>query len=148
GGALETLSDVNVAVFDKTGTLTVGKPRLDRVRVSPGFDEDTVLRYTAAVEEHSSHLLALVLCDAGGAKGKTIPRSTSHLEAAGQGIEGRVDGHVLRVGARSFVVPSSDDGWEMADRFEQSPATLRAYVSIDGRLAAVLEYADQIRSDL
>src|SRR5262249_23211890 len=41
GGALEALSEVNTAVFDKTGTLTIGKPRLDRVRLAPGFDRDT-----------------------------------------------------------------------------------------------------------
>jgi P-type E1-E2 ATPase len=35
-----------------------------------------------------------------------------------------------------------------AARLEHPGATLRAYVSIDDRLAAVLEYADQIRPDL
>jgi P-type E1-E2 ATPase len=35
-----------------------------------------------------------------------------------------------------------------AARLEQDGATLRAYVSIDRRLAAVLEYADELRADL
>ena len=35
-----------------------------------------------------------------------------------------------------------------AARLEQTGATLRAYVSVDRRLAAVLEYADQLRPDL
>jgi P-type E1-E2 ATPase len=56
GGALERLSEVSVAIFDKTGTITIGKPQLHAVRVAPGFDREVVLRFAAAVEDHSSHL--------------------------------------------------------------------------------------------
>jgi P-type E1-E2 ATPase len=54
----------------------------------------------------------------------------------------------MRVGARSFVVPFCETGVRDADRLEGTHATLRAYVSIDGRLAAVLEYADELRPEL
>ena len=148
GGALERLSEVNVAVFDKTGTITVGKPRLNGVRVASGFERDTVLRYSAAVEEHSSHLLARVLVDAVKAEGAVLPASDQHVETPGQGVFGVVDGHAVRVGARSYVVSQCDNGVLTAAVLEQSGATLRAYVSIDRHLAAVLEYADQIRPEL
>lgn len=148
GGALESLSEVNTAVFDKTGTLTIGKPLLERVGVDAGFARSAVLGLAAAVEEHSSHLLARVLVDAVRQEGIAVPEATALLETPGQGIAGVVDGQYVRVGARSFVVPACDGGVLAAARLEHPGATLRAYVSVDERLAAVLEYADQIRPDL
>ena len=63
-------------------------------------------------------------------------------------MAGVVDGHKVRVGARAFVIPSCDDGVGVADAIERPGATLRAYVSVDQHLAAVLEYADELRRDL
>jgi heavy metal translocating P-type ATPase len=148
GGALERLGTAHVAVFDKTGTLTIGKPRLQAVRVAPGFAHDDVLRLAAAVEEHSSHLLGRVIVDGARAAGLTIPPATESLEAPGQGVGATVDGQTVRVGARAFVLPYCDRGVIDAAALERSDATLRAYVEIDGRLAAVIEYADEIRSEL
>jgi len=148
GGALEALSEVNTAVFDKTGTLTVGTPMLERVAVDTGFDRATVLGYAAAVERRSSHLLARVLVDAVQSERIRVPESTGALETPGQGVAGVVDGHYVRVGARSFIVPDCVGGVLAAARLERPGATLRAYVSIDQRLAAVFEYADQLRPDL
>ena len=148
GGALEALRQVNAAVFDKTGTLTVGTPSLERVAVDAGFDRSTVLAYAAAVEQRSSHLLARVLVDAVRQERLSIPDTTGALETPGQGIAGIVDGHYVRVGARSFVIPPCEGSVLTAARLERHGATLRAYVSIDERLAAVLEFADQLRPDL
>ena len=148
GGALEALSQVNAAVFDKTGTLTVGMPSLERVAVDAGFDRSTVLAYAAAVEQRSSHLLARVLVDAVRQERPSIPDASGALETPGQGIAGVVDGHYVRVGARSFVIPPCEGSVLTAARLERPGATLRAYVSIDERLAAVLEFADQLRPDL
>jgi P-type E1-E2 ATPase len=119
GGALERLSDVNAVVFDKTGTITVGKPRLHAVVAAPGFDRRSVMRSAAAVEEHSSHLLARVLVDAAKAEGVSIAPSTAHAETPGQGVLGTVDGHVVRVGSRAFVVPRCVEGSAAALAFEK-----------------------------
>jgi len=148
GGALERLSEVNAAVFDKTGTITVGKPKLHAVLAAPGFERASVLRSAAAVEEHSSHLLARVLVDAAKAEGFSIAASTAHAETPGQGVLGTVDGHIVRVGSRAFVVPRCVEGGAAALALDKSDSTLRAYVSIDDRLAGVLEYADELRPEL
>jgi heavy metal translocating P-type ATPase len=148
GGALERLGTAHVAVFDKTGTLTIGKPRLRAIRAAPGFDEGDVLRWSAAVEEGSSHLLGRVIVEGAGAAGMAIPRATESLEAPGQGVAANVEGHSVRVGARAFVLPHCESGVLEAAALEQSDATLRAYVEVDGRLAAVIEYADEVRHEL
>ncbi len=148
GGALERLGTAHVAVFDKTGTLTIGKPRLQAVRTSHGLDPSDVLRWAAAVEEGSSHLLGRVIVEGARAAGLVIPRATESLEAPGQGVAANVEGHAIRVGARAFVLPHCDHGVLDAAALEQSDATLRAYVDIDGHLAAVIEYADEVRAEL
>jgi heavy metal translocating P-type ATPase len=148
GSALERLAAVTTAVFDKTGTITVGEPRLDRVHVLDGRDADTVLRFAAAVEQGSSHRLARVVVDATRDKQLVIPTASSLKEKPGQGVSGIVDGQVVRVGSRSFVLAvSMADGEELL-RLEAGTAALRAYVGIDGHLAGVIEYADELRADV
>jgi len=148
GAALERLSAVDAAVFDKTGTITVGKPRLHAVRVAAGFSRAQVLRAAAAVEDHSSHSLARVVVEAANAEGISADAAFEIVESPGQGISGVVDGHEVRVGARAFVVPAFDDDPAMVAALEQAQPTLRAYVVIDRKLAAVLEYADEVRPEL
>jgi len=148
GGALEQLSRVRVAVFDKTGTITIGKPRVSAVNVAGGFSRDDVMRWAASVEQGSSHLLARVLVEAAEAQGISPVATARHAEAPGQGVTGVVEGHEVRVGARAYVLPYCGGGVTDAPALERTGATLRAYVAVDGRLAAVIEYADEIRSDL
>jgi len=148
GGALERLGTARVAVFDKTGTLTIGKPRVQSVRVARGFEQNDVLRLAAAVEEHSSHLLGRVIVEGARTAGLSIPSATESLEAPGQGVAANVEGHTVRVGARAFVLPHCARGVLDAAALEETDSTLRAYVEIDGRLAAVIEYADEVRREL
>src|ERR1035437_6753777 len=149
GAALERLAAANVAVFDKTGTVTVGQPRVRQLRPAEGFVADDVLRYAAAVEQGSSHLLARVIVAAAEAlEGGRIPQASAHLESPGQGAVGTVEGHEVHVGARSFVLPQGKiDSGQLA-RLEGAGVALRAYVAIDGRLAGVIEYADELRPEL
>ena len=148
GGALEQLSRAQVAVFDKTGTITIGKPRVNAVHLARGFSRDDVVRWAASVEQGSSHLLARVFVEAAEANGIDPIAVERHAEAPGQGVYGIVQGHEIRVGARAYVLPHCDGGVIDAAELEHSEATLRAYVAIDRRLAAVIEYDDEIRADL
>ena len=148
GGALEQLSQAKVAVFDKTGTITIGKPRVSAIHVAHGFSRDDVVRWAASVEQGSGHLLARVFVEAAEATGINPVATERHAEAPGQGVYGIVQGHEVRVGARAYVLPHCDGGVIDAAELEHSDATLRAYVAVDRRLAAVIEYADEIRADL
>src|SRR5437667_587227 len=56
--ALETLEKVDTLVIDKTGTLTEGKPKLMDIVTTDEFDEKTVLRLAASLEQNSEHPLA------------------------------------------------------------------------------------------
>jgi cation transport ATPase len=146
GGALEQLSRARVAVFDKTGTLTVGRPSVARVLAVPPTTESALLRFAGAIEQHSGYALARSVVDAALSNGEILPTPTDTVEEAGRGITGRVDGHYVSIGARSYIavrtagvidhdpVPVPQDG-----------LLLRAYVSIDGDFAGTIEFTDQVR---
>ncbi|HEX5632432.1 MAG TPA: HAD-IC family P-type ATPase, partial [Gemmatimonadales bacterium] len=152
GGALEELGRVTVAVFDKTGTLTVGRPGVRTVHVVPPFEVPEVLRLAAALEVQSSHVLARTVVDAANAVHATLPTATEVVEEAGRGIAGCADGRHVAIGSPAYV--ASRDA-ALAASFdvvlaglESHEGSARACVAIDGRAAAVLEFADQVRPEV
>ena len=56
--ALEILEKVTTLVVDKTGTLTEGRPKLVTVMPLEPFDEESLLRLVASLENASEHPLA------------------------------------------------------------------------------------------
>jgi heavy metal translocating P-type ATPase len=144
GTALEQLGGVTTAVFDKTGTLTIGRPAVARVIAEPPVTEREVLRLAGAVEHGSGHLLARTLVDEAVRRDIPIPAASGVVEAAGQGVIGRVDGAEVAVGGWAFV------SGRASARGMPAPARmpgggLRAYVAVDGRTIGVVQYADAVR---
>ena len=148
GGALESLSDVNVAIFDKTGTLTIGKPLVRRVLTTGEISEADLLRLAASVEQGSSHLLARTLVDAALSSGGTLPVARAHVESAGRGVTAEVDGREVSVGSRAFILERARAKPDVLSHLEHADVGLRAYVAIDGCLAGVVEYSDRTRPGL
>jgi heavy metal translocating P-type ATPase len=102
GGAIEQFGEVDVVVFDKTGTLTLGVPKVTalvpRVRAvgvvgeadNADYDEETLLRLAASVEQFSAHILAKAVVEA--AQRRMLPLSTVRAfeESFGKGVQGLV----------------------------------------------------------
>ena len=150
GTALEQLGGVHVAVFDKTGTLTIGRPRVSRVLADPGLDDAELLRLAAGVEQGSGHLLARTVVEEAQARGIVPAGGSDVVESAGQGVTGLADGRRVTVGGWSYVLdrsPEAEPGLRALLAGERTTG-LRAYVSVDGRGAGVIEYADRLRPDL
>jgi heavy metal translocating P-type ATPase len=144
GTALEQLGTVDTAVFDKTGTLTIGRPAVSRVLAVAPFTDDEVLRLAGGVEHRSGHLLARTLVDEVERRSIPVPDAGSVVETAGQGVVGRVDGVEVAVGGWPFVAGlAAARGAPPLERM--AGEGLRAYVTVDGRAAGVVEYADAVR---
>jgi P-type E1-E2 ATPase len=148
GTALERLGTCSVAVFDKTGTITIGQPRVSRVLTITQYTTGDVLRLAGSVERTSGHLLGRTLVEAAQLAGSELPRAQNVIEVAGRGVEGVVDGHRVAVGSRSFIVERASDADSTLAHLEPSGSGLRAYVAIDGAVAAIVEYADALRPGL
>jgi heavy metal translocating P-type ATPase len=138
GAAIEQVGRAQVVVFDKTGTLTLGHPVVERVQATDGVPPDELLRLASAVEQLSSHHLGRAVVEAGRRLG-SIGAAAEFRETPGAGVTGLVDGHAVAVGSAGFfagrgiaVPPRPDDH-------------TTAFVSVDGRLAGAIEFADRLR---
>jgi heavy metal translocating P-type ATPase len=148
GGALEALGATTAVLFDKTGTITIGHPQVSRVIAVDSVGEADVLRFAAAVEQGSGHLLARTVVREAERRGQVGTRATTVVEVPGRGVEGDVEGSRVAVGARSFIAerhPAARPEIEKVENADGNQATLRAYVAIDGALVGLIEYADMIR---
>lgn len=101
GGAIEQFGEVEVAVFDKTGTLTLGIPKVTALvpRESAsgvgeahqaGYDEETLLRLAASVEQLSAHILARAVVEAAQQRSLPLSTATAFEEVFGKGVQGLV----------------------------------------------------------
>jgi len=148
GGALEALARVTVAVFDKTGTLTIGRPEVSGVVAAPPWDNATVLRYAAAIEEGSGHLLARSIVANAAKHNGGLPRASSVVDTPGRGVSGVVSGHDVVVGARSFVLERGALDEARLQALGNGDDALRAFVLIDGKPAGAIDFADTIRPNV
>lgn len=101
GHAIEALAGANCFVFDKTGTLTHGRMQVDRVVVLDGGDEMRSRALAGALEQASEHAIAAGVRLA--AEGLDLPVVQALHAVTGQGVEGRVEGKLLRIGRPAFV---------------------------------------------
>jgi P-type Cu+ transporter len=103
GEAIQALKDIKVIVLDKTGTITRGEPSLTDVVAAKGFTENEVLQAAAAVEAGSEHPLGQAIVAGTRQRGLEVPQLQDFKMLAGRGVEGRVDGQIIRVGNRRLL---------------------------------------------
>ncbi|MCD0164051.1 heavy metal translocating P-type ATPase [Deinococcus sp. 12RED42] len=147
GGALEGLQDVQVVAVDKTGTLTKGKPELTDLVTTDAFTRNDVLRLVAAAEEQSEHPIARAIVDAAKTEGVALVQP-EHFEAVpGFGLEARVDGHLVQVGADRYMTRLGLDTAAFTAQAERlgDEGKSPLFAAIDGQLAAVIAVADPIK---
>ncbi|MDC7787764.1 heavy metal translocating P-type ATPase [Rhodoplanes sp. TEM] len=149
GGALEALAAIRTVMFDKTGTLTVGGARLVAIETAPGESADAVLRLAASLEQASHHVVAGAIVAAATARGLALTMPAEVRESLGAGLEGRVDGCTVRVGAPAMAFGSArmPDWATRALRRASWRSALAAFVMVDGRPAGALLLADELRKE-
>ncbi|MCU0971780.1 MAG: heavy metal translocating P-type ATPase [Gammaproteobacteria bacterium] len=141
GHALETLARATHVVFDKTGTLTRGTLRLSAVQLFGDVTRVRSLAVAAALERRSEHPVAKVLVAA--ADGVQLPLVADVTATPGEGVEGRVDGTLYRVGKPSFVAALSG----VAPPGESGTGATRVALGDATGLIALFELNDELRPD-
>jgi heavy metal translocating P-type ATPase len=148
---LERLSRADVVVFDKTGTLTGGEPEILGVDPVGAFSTHEAIAFAAAAEARQSHPIADALRRY--AKENRVLAKDAELGteayAIGRGLTARVDGRVVLVGSPRLM---ADHGIQAGRGTTAMEAHARAgassiFVAIDGKLAAVIGYADAPRKE-
>jgi len=147
GDALQMLHEARVVALDKTGTLTEGRPELTDLILADGFHEDEVLGLVAAVEAQSEHPIAEAITRAAACKGLTGAVVEAFTSVTGYGVEAKVEGKHVLVGADRFMtregialgaLEGSGDSLGLKGR---TPL----YAAIDGKVAAVIGVSDPVK---
>ncbi len=147
GAVLEKLAQAQAIFFDKTGTLTSGRARLVSMECASGFAQPEILRLAASLDQLSCHVMAMSVVSAAQERGLSLTLPLQVHEQAGAGMSGRVDGRLVQIGNADFISQHAGSGsWAQAHlrRIAQEGAAA-VYVAVDGELAGILEFADQIR---
>lgn len=144
GSVLQLASKVDTVVFDKTGTLTEGKFEIIRVIAFEGAEEN-VLRFAAAAERGSDHVLARVIVEAARARSLDIPLAEDARVLAGRGAECTLNGLKLRAGNAQFLaehgILDTAAALEEADHL----GATAVLVAADNRLIGAILLRDRIR---
>jgi len=148
GSALEALAHADTMVLDKTGTLTLGRPQLTDLAVASG-SEDEALALIAAVEAHSEHPLAMAIVEAAQARGLSIAQAIEFDSVTGYGVEAKVDGRYVHVGAAHYMEWLGVNTAAVAETVESLAAAAKTtvYASVDGQLLGVVAVADPPREE-
>ena len=143
--ALERLRNVETVLLDKTGTLTEGRPAVARWQ-----GDDAALQLARDLESESSHAVARAFRSTPGQPFRIVRTVEGVVEAPGLGIDGRLDGHDVRVGNRAHVEAS---GASVPDTLAEFAAKAVAdglspvFVAVDGRVAGAAGIGDALRPD-
>ncbi len=149
GGPLEALAQTHTVMFDKTGTLTVGGARLVAIETAPGQSAEDVLRLAASLEQASHHVVAAAIVDAARKKGLKLTLPTKIRETMGSGLEGTIDGRMVKAGSHQMVYGAGKlETWAArALRRAAWRSALSVFVAVDGRAIGALLLADELRRE-
>ncbi|MDF7682438.1 heavy metal translocating P-type ATPase [Lactobacillus sp. ESL0679] len=138
GPTLEKLATAKTFAFDKTGTLTENQLVIDAIVPSPDsdFDEKTLQSYAASVEQQSGHIIANSLVNV--TNKQLIKPATNIKETTSEGISGKVENYVVKVGKLRYVAP---------DEKINAVNSTAVYVSIDNQYAGYITFKDQLRPE-
>ncbi|MFV4930046.1 copper-translocating P-type ATPase [Lactobacillus delbrueckii] len=140
GEILEAAAKIKTIVFDKTGTLTVGQPQLvDQV------GDKASLSLAASLEANSEHPLAQAIVTSAKEGGQPLLPVSDFLAEEGKGVEGKVAGHLVKVGRADYV--SAPDAWrQQAEGLAEAGKTV-VYVQKDSSVIGLLSLQDAPRPE-
>ncbi|MGH9513010.1 MAG: heavy metal translocating P-type ATPase [Terriglobales bacterium] len=145
--ALEILERVDTLVLDKTGTLTKGEPNVVSIIPVAGYDESTLLRFAASLEQGSEHPLATAIVQASKERGIILSEAEKFESRTGGGIGGTVDGKRIAIGTEKFLGQSgvvTGSMIEKANELRRLGQTV-VFAAVEGELAGLIGIADPVK---
>ena len=145
---LEVMEKVNTLVVDKTGTLTEGKPKLVKIVVAEGFDEEQLLKLAATLEKASEHPLAAAIVGAAQERKIELLTVGNFQSVTGKGVTGSVNNQSVALGNQKlmeqFDIVSNEKLSEVADKLRDEGQTVMM-MAVNGHIGGLLGVADPIK---
>ncbi|MCH4821864.1 cadmium-translocating P-type ATPase [Gramella lutea] len=138
GKPLEDLGTLRALAFDKTGTLTEGKPKLTDLILLNGLSNDEFLRKVIALESSSNHPLAKAVVRDGKKKMQElngIPEATQSEAIQGKGIQGKVNGDLIKIGNLELYEESGGVPTDVREKVKK--------LERDGKTVMLIQHNDQ-----
>ena len=140
--AFETANKIKAIIFDKTGTLTYGKPRISEMINYTDKPDDEILKLVSSAEIKSSHPLSTAFKNYLENHNLKPYDSSDFKNTPGKGIEATVNSQKLIIGSSSFLKEN-----KIKIPKNKIKNNTLIYVSINGKLSAVISISDVIRKE-
>ena len=149
GTAIQMFKDIKVMVLDKTGTLTLGKPVVTDCLPSADIDEQELLRLATSVEYGSEHPIAQAMVERIKELGLELGSLSEFQALNGLGVQGQVDGQLIRVGNARWMQECQVDTAALASQLEtlENQGKTALYVAREQQLIGVVAVADSLKED-
>lgn len=119
GEPLENLTSVKAVVMDKTGTLTTGIPKIAKIALIDGQDENEILSVVKSIEKQSNHPLAKAIVHY--LKNYQDIPSLKTSEVSGHGMRAELGQDTYLVGRfETEIHPTLQDSFENCNRLGHS----------------------------
>ncbi len=141
--SFERAASIDSVVFDKTGTLTRGRWHLSHIECQPGYHPATIAAWAAGLEQSADHEVARAI-DAYVRVQAITPAVATDIIVHPDGVQGRLDDKIVRIGNRGFAWGSGTPGGGAPTESEET-LTSRVFLSANNRPAATLIFGDTIR---
>ena len=147
--SLEQTGKAEIIVLDKTGTITSGIPKVTDIVTANGVSENELLNDAYALEQGSEHPLGRAITDYCTSKNMTAAQIEDFKVFAGNGLEGRIDGRMLRGGNLSFISKNCTVDSEIKARADELSGQGKTplFFESEGRLRGIIAVADTLRED-
>ncbi|WP_121354330.1 copper-transporting P-type ATPase [Flavisolibacter nicotianae] len=146
--ALEKMNKVDTLIIDKTGTITEGKPSLEKVIATEGYNEDGLLQQISSLNKQSEHPLATAVVKYANEKKVKLSDVKDFNTVAGKGVVGTVDDKKIALGNAKLmeeIKTTIPESLLTQVHEEQVLGKTVSFISVDGKAAGYITITDKIK---
>ncbi|MDP5044988.1 MAG: heavy metal translocating P-type ATPase, partial [Leeuwenhoekiella sp.] len=146
--ALEKMDKIDVLIIDKTGTITEGKPSVEAVGSSEGFDENQVLEYIVSLNTMSEHPLAEATVRYAKEQKVTSSKAENFNSVTGKGVTGNLNGKALALGNLKMMQEADatiPEGLMQQATAAQKKGKTVSFLSVDQKAVGYIVISDKIK---
>ena len=145
--AIETAKELDVVMMDKTGTLTEGNFAVNHIEsFNDTYTDDDVLGFMAAIEQSSSHPLAIGILDKAADRDIDIPRAGDVNNIPGIGLEANINDKDMKITSVSYL-DNNNIPYDKAQFIDlASKGNSVSFLIIDGENSGIVAQGDQIKA--